>query len=199
MLNAMTFTHKETIPPFSHDGYLPPFVGSPTGDQGRAPYTTNMEEFVNKFSFSGRRKAILEGFIKLRRRFFLAGIKEGFQWIDGSFTGNAKIEPGDIDVVTFFSNPFSTQEELLKNLSDRNIDLRTPGSLKEKYLCDAYFVDFCVGNAQYMIHRITYWYSLFSHTREKQWKGLLQIELPKIASEAIKESKLLNLFGVSDG
>ena len=38
----------------------------------------------------------------------------------------------------------------------------------------------------YIIESSTYWYSLWSHTRDGQWKGYLQVELANVEDETAR-------------
>ncbi|MCS5828604.1 hypothetical protein LNO09_12165 [Klebsiella variicola] len=73
----------------------------------RSPYKMDIVRFVSMFALSPARMKILKGFLDFRMSLSQAGLVEGFQWVDGSFTENIELierrPPNDVDVVTFFS------------------------------------------------------------------------------------------------
>ena len=92
--------------------------------------------------------------------------------------------PGDIDVVTFFLLPRDqTEDDLLEyypQLRDRQV-------IKRTYGVDAYYVDLSLEGPETLISSAVYWYGLWSHTRQRLWKGFLQLTLsPEIDEDARK-------------
>ena len=88
--------------------------------------------------------------------------------------------PRDIDIVTFFHIPDGeTGKTLLKN----HPSLFDPVVLKDLYLMDGYYVPLNEGAPEEIISHATYWYSLWSHTRNGLWKGYLQIDLSDVYDE----------------
>ena len=78
-------------------------------------------------------------------------------------------EPADVDVVTFAHVPDeATQAEPSLFNSEAN---------KSRYGIDSYFVDTSTGDPAYLIRRVAYWNSLWSHDREGKWKGYVQVSL----------------------
>jgi hypothetical protein len=151
-------------------------VADPTS-RYRSPYRVSLADLVLHFGTSDPRKEILAGLIRYRRALFAAGIVSGFQWLDGSFLEDVeRLEqraPRDIDVVTFFElPPGRTQRDILaqhRPLFDRS-------QTKASFRVDAYPA--CLGGAlDSLIERSTYWYSLWAHRRNGQWKGYLQASL----------------------
>lgn len=62
---------------------------------------------------------------------------------------------------------------------------------------DAFFVQLNGGVPEPLVGQSTYWYSLWSHRRNGQWKGYLQIDLSP-TDDAIAEtnlSKMMNKGG----
>jgi len=53
---------------------------------------------------------------------------------------------------------------------------------------DAYFVGLNSGAPESLISRSAYWYSLWSHRRNEQWKGYLHIELSQTHDDAAREN-----------
>lgn len=176
------------IPPLAHDGYLPPFVGDPRLRAGRAPYLASVDEFVAKFRFSKWRCEVLAGFLTLRRKLFLEGVRDGFQWVDGSFAANIKPEPGDLDVVTFYHH--SDQDMLISNLRVRSLDVYNLPLIKALYHCDWYMINMTGYPSDALVAASLYWYGFFSHTRDNKWKGIVQLRLLGSVAEAIYEYKL---------
>lgn len=160
------------IPPFTHSGVLPPYLSSPVGHQ-RSPYRATIEEFVLRFNTSDERRAILRGLLDYRAALRnVLRITEGLQWLDGSFTedieASERRSPGDVDVLTIASFP------PLSQLSAPQRDLLTSKHTKTLYRCDAYPLDISRGTP---LDGVTYWFSLFSHRRNGDWKGLVAVPL----------------------
>lgn len=178
------------IPPFNHEGLLPPFVGDPARSEGHAPYRTSFAELVRVFGTSERRLQILAGFATFRRRLFQVGIRNGFQWVCGSFVQKMKREPGDIDAVTVFHTDIPRQN--FESVFRYNPSLFYPDSTKALYKTDAYFVDVAALDYYFATRRITFWFGLFSHTKEGHiWKGVLEIPLPGSTGECDAEFELV--------
>jgi len=102
----------------------------------------------------------------------------GFQWLDGSFLENIEAEerrdPNDLDAVTFVIDP--------QIPADLDAKLRTkPELLNHAHVKAAFFVDHywvSLGSAPiYLVNIARYWYGLFSHRRDRVWKGMLVVDL----------------------
>jgi hypothetical protein len=182
------------IPAFNLSGVLPPFdpaVG-PASSASMSPYVTSMTEFVKVFSTSPERIQLIRGFLAYRDALRAAGIADGFQWVDGSFT--EEIErihgraPADIDLVTFASRPVdSTDNAAWSDLVNRSRHLFSPAETRARYYCDAYFVDLTVLPPDKLVDRSRYWFGLFSHQRDTSlWKGMLQVQLVSDDAAALK-------------
>lgn len=173
------------IPPFEATGVLPPVIGSPTVPGSQAPYRVSLVDVVRRFSGSEERRAILRGFLAYRAELHAVGLTQGFQWLDGSFAEQIELledrSPKDIDVVTFpQSQPHSTQ-------AAQAIELFKPQAMKDRFRCDAYGVP--PGLPAYAATRhATYWYALFSHRRDRRWKGMLEIDLAPVEDAAALEA-----------
>ncbi|BBE11076.1 hypothetical protein HH1059_14120 [Halorhodospira halochloris] len=106
-----------TIPNWNHQGVLPPYVGSQTGSDGRSPYPTTLVEVLEHFGTSPERCKVLRGFLDYRQELYSIGVKQGFQWVNGSFAENVEIleerPPEDVDVVTFFAVPSGESQQTL--------------------------------------------------------------------------------------
>lgn len=193
MSGVVTTIVNQAIPSFTHEGCLPPFVGTPTGRVGRAPYIVSMCDLVSELSFSERRLEILTGFSELRRKLYLAGAIRGFQWIDGSFATD-KEEPGDIDLVTFYYIDGNDQSVFISNLAERGVDVLDKASVKERFHCDSYYV-YMNDDPERIISSTAYWLGVFCHDREKKWKGILQIPLIQSARQARLEYEFMCRVG----
>ncbi|UUX92967.1 DUF6932 family protein [Methanoplanus endosymbiosus] len=170
--------NKDVIPDWNTDGILPPInMADPTGFE-RSPYSISLTDLILRFANTKHRREIIKGFMNFRSALHESGLTEGFQWIDGSFLENVeKTEernPNDIDLVTFFILPEETSQETLLS---SNQDLFNPKRTKDEYNVDAYFVQLNSDEYEMLIRQITYWYSIWSHRRDGQWKGFIQIEL----------------------
>ncbi|TIH09634.1 DUF6932 family protein [Pseudomonas leptonychotis] len=170
------------IPELNQSGVLPPFIPEkgPTDPAGMAPYRTTITEFVVRYSQSPERITILKGLLEYRRKLRETGITQGFQWLDGSFVENVELTrgrpPADVDLVTFAFRPTSSIDEW-KNLVRSNTELFLPDESKEKYFCDAYFVDLNL-HPIHIVSNTRYWFGLFSHQRESYlWKGMIEVPI----------------------
>jgi hypothetical protein len=172
------------IPPFDGIlGCLPPHLGDPRESAQISPYAATMKDVVERFATSPERVEILNGFLKLRA--VLRGLGMcGFHWIDGSFLEDIELlqrrAPGDIDVVTFIRTHSS--EEALQLLN--SVEAFDRQIVKKKFKVDHFPVSLKMEPERLVAHAC-YWYQLFSHQREKGWKGMLRVDLnPSSDSDA---------------
>jgi hypothetical protein len=170
------------IPSFNTSGVLPPFVGdNPTDAAAMAPYSVVFSDFFARFGTSPERWRLLKGLHAYRSALRTAGLISGFQWIDGSFLEDVERirerPPADIDLVTFADLPTGASSAAF---AAQRRDLFHPGETKQRYSCDAYFVDLTFFRQQpaKLVERTRYWFGLFSHQRTSHlWKGMLELPL----------------------
>lgn len=160
-------------------GIIPPISPGQSGNSpDRSPYIMSMDGFIDMFSLSDHRNGLLIKFLEYRSLWYQAEITKGFQWIDGSFMENIELledrDPKDIYVVTFASIPKCISQEKPSAVVGHLFD---HAYCKHRYHVDAYFVQ--TGNVvnEYTIKLISYWYSMWSHKRDRTWKGFIQIPL----------------------
>lgn len=165
------------IPSFDHNHILPPHLGNPANPADISPYVSNIEDFCKRFATSKERIEILKGFINLRIQLTNIGVIEGFQWVDGSFLENIEViegrPPNDIDVVTFHK-PISVQLKI--QISKNHQNLISPTLSKSLYHTDHYLMNYCE-SPEKTVQMIKYWLQLFSHNRNGQWKGMVELPL----------------------
>lgn len=167
------------IPPLNINGTLPPYVG-PDGPGGApedmTPYVASTMEVTSVFGSSPNRADILSKWLLHREALNRLGIRDGFQWLDGSFVEN-KV-PQDADVVTFYRRPPSHQRDAeFRQLLNDNLDLFLRSRVKGTYRLDAFFVDLS-NPGEALVAQTRYWLGLFSHKREGDlWKGMIQVGL----------------------
>lgn len=130
------------------------------------------------FNTSPERQTILAGFLDFRLALQQRGLVHGFQWLDESFLEDVEsVErraPRDLDVVTFYDMPVGqTQRTLFAD----NAALFDPKETKHAFRVDAYFVQLDGTAPSVLVRKTAYWYSMWSHRRDGQWKGYLQIDL----------------------
>lgn len=130
-----------------------------------------------RFATSEDRCRILEGWLRYRAALHAAGMTDGFQWLNGSFLEDVesreKRSPRDIDCVTFYRiSPEENQEEVFR----ANPRLFRKSDAKAEFMVDGYFVSLESSDLQ-LIERSCYWYGVWSHRRNQQWKGFVEIEL----------------------
>ena len=167
-------------------GVIPPIDITDPTSVARSPYEMDIVRFVGMFAITSARVRILKGFLSFRMALAAAGIIDGFQWIDGSFTENVEMiekrPPNDVDVVTFFSFQPSDNDE---TVYQRDPDLFDQPTVKSKYLVDSYF-EGLQAPGHYLVSRTVYWYSMWAHKRDLSWKGFVQVPLsPKLDSIAM--------------
>ena len=176
------------IPPWSHSGVLPPFVGiDPTGNAGSSPYNASCSDVANRFGTSSTRVSLLQGWIRYRSALQAIGVINGFQWLDGSFLEDAESRlgrpPNDIDLVTFANRPLGTTN--FNSFVQANFSLFSSIATGRDFSCDAYFVDLDKP-ASLIVDDTRYWYGLFSHRRSTfEWKGMIQVPLQSDDGEAM--------------
>lgn len=162
---------------------LPPHLGDPRRFADLSPFSCTVVELCDRFATTAKRKQIFEGFLNLRAELFALGI-QGFQWLDGSFLENIELEEGrdpkDLDAVTFVTDP--------ARLADLDTKLRTkPELLDRAHVKATYFADhFWVPLGSRVIDVVDqtrYWYALFSHCRDRVWKGMLVVALVPTADD----------------
>ena len=168
------------IPGLTASGVLPPFVGSaPTDPAGCSPYRVELSDLYAAFANSPERQRLLLGLLDYREALRLAGVVDGFQLIDGSFTEDCEAlrqrPPSDIDVVTFARLPVPPDQKAA--FGEANAGLFATRLTKPTYHCDAYFVDLDLPG-HLLVEDTAYWFGLFSHQRVTSlWKGLVQVQL----------------------
>lgn len=170
------------IPELNQSGVLPPFIPErgPSDPAGMAPYRTTISEFVLRYAKSAERIAILKGLLEYRGKLRALGIVNGFQWVDGSFVEdieqNKGRPPNDVDIVTFASRP-TKGDDNWREMVYQNSEIFIPSLSKEKYICDAYFVDLDTLPI-HIVNSTKYWFGLFSHQRDSYlWKGMIEISI----------------------
>lgn len=139
-----------------------------------------MLEVVERFCSNPDRVSILNGLLTYRGQLYGLGIQDGFQWLDGSFMEDIETRsgrsPNDIDVVTFFRLPQGqTQQSLFEDPQARALfDI---ANTKPTYRVDAYPLILGDRMEEWHVHQISYWYSMWSHTRDQHWKGFVRVDL----------------------
>jgi hypothetical protein len=174
------------IPKWNARGALPPIDLTNPISLYRSPYPVSMLELVVRLGTTHARRTILQGFLAYRAELHKAGLNTGFQWLDGSFTENLETTeqraPNDIDVVSFLEGS--------ARLSDAAIaanDIFDRGRAKAHYLVDGYFVELDELPPSEIVSWSAYWYSMWSHRRNQDWKGFLQVDLsPADDSRALR-------------
>jgi len=167
-----------SIPDWNAQGVLPPNDPVNPTSAERSPYIISLTDFVLHFGTTEKRQDILIGFLDFRANLRTAGLDKGFQWIDGSFLENVETiesrKPADIDVVTFLHLPAGQTQQ---SFASAHPEIFDHAVTKTRFHVDAYFVSLDDNLPAYLVKSSAYWYSLWSHRRNGQWKGYLQIDL----------------------
>lgn len=172
------------IPPFTHEGILPPFIGAqgPGGSSEQmTPYKVSSVEVAHTFGTDDNRREILRGWLQHRTLLRSLGFTHGFQWVDGSFVEQKT--PNDIDVVSFVwvANRFDPNE--FNALCVRHPDAFVRQIVKSTYRVDQQICDFA-GDPESIVGVTRYFLGLFSHRRDDNlWKGMLEIRLDSEADD----------------
>ena len=171
-------TGTVAIPGWTTQGVLPPIdVESPTS-RSRSPYHVSLLDFVVRFGSTPARRTLLRGLLEYRASLHALDLVGGFQWIDGSFVEDVEAverrQPRDIDLVTFFRLPEGRSQTSLVETSEELFD---PEQASRRYGVHAFFAQLDGEEPELMVEQCTYWTSLWSHRRNGQWKGYLQVDL----------------------
>ncbi|MEM4986264.1 hypothetical protein V8G57_02575 [Collimonas sp. H4R21] len=182
------------IPKWNAQGVVPPIDPADPTSFNRSPYEVSLVDLIKTYGTSPERRAILKGFLAYRAALHALGLVEGFQWINGSFSEDVeKLEdrhPKDIDVVSHFDK-------------SSHIDLSATGDLfahdivKNTYRVDAYTMELEALLPREVVFWSAYWYSMWSHRRNQNWKGFLQVDLAP--AEDGEAAEYLRQFDVPQG
>ena len=172
------------IPDFDYNQVLPPHRGNPSHRHDLSPYPCTSLEFCEKYSFTPERIELLQGFLKFREQLRSHGLKQGYQWIDGSFLEDIEHRenraPQDIDILTiYWGYDAGFQSNLLADfpeIADRTL-------CKQNYRLDHFPVDASF-SPESVVEVVRYWVQLFSHNRDAVWKGMLKIDLDTAQSDS---------------
>ena len=129
---------------------------------------------------------MFQGLLNYRQGLRGIGVKDGFQWLDGSFMEDVERtenrNPGDIDVVTFGTLPI-VHAQKSKFFQDHE-NLLHPDQAKKNFSCHAFFVDLEI-RPRLLVDQSKYWFGVFSHKRVTHlWKGMVAITLNSSDSAA---------------
>lgn len=166
--------------PDHFDGMLPPIVCPPGQEhtpQSRAPFQASVVEVAARLGTSEMRRTILTGFLDWRKHLADLGFVSGFQWLDGSFVDMRPTEPRDIDVVTFFHRPAGVDDSGLGTILRANLDVFDKIKTKPNFHCDVYWIDLDAADPVGLVESVAYWHGLLSHSRERRWRGFLEVPL----------------------
>ena len=156
---------------------LPPHLGDPRVATDLSPYRCTMPEVCDRFTTTPKRKEILEGLLNLRAELLAIDVM-GFQWLGGSFVEDIEAQegrdPGDIDVITFASHPSDLPS--LKTKFDSKPELLSRSHVKTTYRIDHFLLPLCSAPT-HVVEQTRYWCGLFSHRRDRLWKGMLVVDL----------------------
>lgn len=168
------------LPSWNTAGVIPPIRPNANGaTDDRSPYRIKCDEFVEAMCVTAQRALILRGLLRYREGLYAVGLKDGFQWLDGSFCEEIEViegrAPRDIDAVTFVQLP-QTFDKKIVNLRP---DLFDKIEAKRVHMVDAHFVTLNQSMGEVGVNLIAYWYSMWSHRRDGLWKGFAEVPLSK--------------------
>lgn len=167
-----------------------------------SPYRWAPERLVNSLGFSPARKALLRNLFDYRKQLRAFGV-QGIQWIDGSFTEDCERlkgrSPNDIDLMNLI---FPPPQELLN--TERMRLLMDRSYIKETYRLDVMqpfpLAEDGHGRPMVGLHGLTYFFSLFSHSRPEAygvpvWKGMIELAL---SSDDAEDQAAIQLLAQGD-
>jgi hypothetical protein len=180
------------IPSFDHNLVLPPHLGNPANLTDLSPYSATSMELVQRFATSFERVQILSGFLNFREQLQQRGLINGFQWLDGSFLEDIEAQenraPNDLDLVTvYWGYDGNFQDHLFQQFPE----FRDPILAKQNYHLDHYPFD-AGYHPDFTVEYTRYWVQLFTHNRNKVWKGMIKIDLNTLGEDAAARQSLLN-------
>jgi hypothetical protein len=190
-----------TIPSWTTAGVLPPFDARNPTSGDRSPYAASLTEVVSRFGDTPERRVLLDGLLRYRAGLHRAGLLVGFQWLDGSFAEQIELlegrPPNDVDVVTFYHLPAGKSQHDVVRAAPEVFPLNGPAkaAFKASFHVDAYAVHLDAA-PEILAGRSVYWYGVWSHRRDRLWKGFLQVDLaPTDDADASKALATLNNVG----
>ena len=151
------------IPAWDRNNLIPPIrPGTPEEEQSKAfvrsPYQTTLVGLVERFAVTAARVDLIRGLLDYRAALHEAGIRKGFQWVNGSFVERVEEResdphtPNDVDVVTYYHRPNSPAFDYAP--------LFWPPTTKERFHIDAYRVQLGLMLDEATVATIAYWYGL---------------------------------------
>ena len=119
----------------------------------------------------------MTGLLDFRSDLLALGI-QGFQWLGGSFVEDIEShegrDPGDLDMVTFTGQP-ADAVSLGTKLAGKP-ELLSKDWVREAYRLDHLLVPLATP-ADKLVELSSFWYGLYSHRKDRVWKGMLKIKL----------------------
>ena len=162
-----------------------------------APYPTSLCQVIDRFAFSAKRIAILQGLLSYRQSLSNLGIVEGFQWLNGSILEDIENlearDPNDIDIITFFRRPIAVRDPIAwMHFATANKMTFSPQFNKATFKCDTQYIDLDASTED-VANLTRFWFGLFSHRRNDLWKGMLTIPLPITPDDATAQQRLAGM------
>lgn len=163
------------IPPWNARGVLPPNDPLYPVGHDRSPYDVSLLDVAMRFGTTGERRQILQGFLAFRAALHRMGLVDGFQWLDGSFLEDIEMlekrAPRDVDIVSFVGVPAAFAPAAPDDQALRR------STAKALFKVDCYFIELNQTPPRDLALMSAYWYSVWSHRRDAEWKGFLQVDL----------------------
>ena len=163
------------------DGFLPGNDPTASVSERRSPYFLLLSDFVYRFGQSTERRSLVKGLLRYRALLQQAGVDTGFQWVNGSFVEDAERirgrPPADIDVVNFIHLPDGVSESVFYQ---SHCDIFDRSRIRRDFSIDSYTVAMDLSRPEtvlFAVRNAVYWYSVWSHTRDRQWKGYVEVDL----------------------
>jgi hypothetical protein len=173
---------------------LPPHLGDPRDRAQMSPFPCTIDDIVQRFGYSSERKAILEGLITFRLELLSIGV-QAVQWLDGSFLEDIESQegrpPGDVDVVTFVTINLQLHD-LHQLIASHDPNLLVRKQVKAKYKVDHFLLPL-VSHPWQLVNNTKYFYGLFSHRRDRLWKGMLEVGMSDMTEDQAALATLRSL------
>ena len=171
----MTYPSK---PPRDPSGLLPAFHPADFTGSTRSPYFATLDDLLSIFGGTNARLTPFSSFLDYRQRLHQVDVIQGYQWLAGSLVEDIESRQsrasGDLDLVTYYRVPDSTDEASLFN---QYADIFPPDAVRRRRSIYAYFVPRNAMEPPLIERYHDYWHDLWSHTGRGEPKGFVYLDL----------------------
>lgn len=137
------------------------------------------EIFVSNLPNISHRENLFNNFKLFNSRFYCSSLTLWVQWLGGSFTTNKEF-PNDIDVVNIINFDSLNENDISAHIVSNSLTRRF--NSKQQFNVDSYIIVHCEEDeVEYGIYKgwIDYWTNLWSHDRNDNPRGFVEIDQGK--------------------